>query len=243
MSDSTEFSAPIPGKELGIDTKSFRLDLSERKFQADTRPRTSDPMQTLFETKGYTMILKKGTKRITLLRFLLAKLAYGKEGEGLSLDEYLVLNEVFFSLLDSRDPLLLEKWKDSFENLIPVFRSISEFKVFPVLLSEDSQIELSKYLWNDPILPKPEAYYGLLGNRSLRDSFRVQFRSEWIPRKRVERYIGVGYKDKGTCRNPSFDGSPSWQRVATVFSNQERIAEEQAGATSPIPQDGVEGSG
>jgi hypothetical protein len=243
MSDSTESTSPNPGKKQGCESKSLRLVLRERKSQADTRPRTSDPVQTLFETKGYTMVLKKGTKRITLLRFLLAKLAYGKEGEGLSLDEYLVLNEVFFSLLDNPDPLMQEKWKDSFENLKPVFQAISEFKEFPVLLSEDSQIELGKHLWNDPILPKPSAYFGLLGNRELRNSFRVSFRSEWIPKKRVERYIGVGYKDKGTCRVPSLDGSPSWQRVATVVSNQEREAEELAGATSPIPPDGVEGSG
>lgn len=29
-----------------------------------------------------------------------------------------------------------------------------------------------------------------------------------------QRYIGVGYKDKGSCKDYSFDGSPSWQEVS-----------------------------
>lgn len=29
-------------------------------------------------------------------------------------------------------------------------------------------------------------------------------------------YIGVGYRDKGTAKNPAEDGSPSWQEVAMV---------------------------
>lgn len=31
-----------------------------------------------------------------------------------------------------------------------------------------------------------------------------------------ERYIGIGYRDKGTAKQPWIDGSPSWQEVASV---------------------------
>lgn len=30
-----------------------------------------------------------------------------------------------------------------------------------------------------------------------------------------QRFVGVGYRDHGTCANPSFDGSPAWQEVAS----------------------------
>jgi hypothetical protein len=30
----------------------------------------------------------------------------------------------------------------------------------------------------------------------------------------AERYIGIGYRDKGTAKNPAEDGSPSWQEIA-----------------------------
>jgi hypothetical protein len=85
---------------------------------------------------------------------------------------------------------------------------------------------------DDPILPKPEAFFGLMGNRDMRSSFRVQFKSSWIPPKKVERYIGVGYKDKGSRRFPELDGSPTWQRVATVLANREREQEEALSAYS-----------
>jgi hypothetical protein len=33
-----------------------------------------------------------------------------------------------------------------------------------------------------------------------------------LPPKRI---IGIGYRDKGTARDPAIDGSPSWQEVAS----------------------------
>lgn len=30
-----------------------------------------------------------------------------------------------------------------------------------------------------------------------------------------EKYIGKGYRDKGTAKNPAVDGSPSWQEIAS----------------------------
>lgn len=45
-----------------------------------------------------------------------------------------------------------------------------------------------------------------------------------LPPKRV---IGIGYRDKGTARDPAYDGSPSWQEVASsagqVLLAKERI--------------------
>lgn len=108
---------------------------------------------------------------------------------------------------------------------------------FPVVLDRVSREKIRSLLEGDPILPSPSAYFGLMGNRELRSSFRIRFVSSWIPPKRVERCIGVGYKDKGTRRCPEQDGSPSWQRVATVLCNQERMAEE---AETAYPANQVE---
>lgn len=215
-----------------------RLHLT-RQNQANARPCTSDPVQILYLTKGYTVKLKAGTKKVTLLRFLLAKMVYGREHEGLSLEEFLVIHEVFYQLLESEDPLLSRKWDQSFNKIGIILRAIADTVVFPLVL-EDTAREVTKdFLREDPILPKPEAYYGLMGNRDLRSSFKVHFQSSWIPPKKVERYIGVGYKDKGTRRCPELDGSPSWQRVATVLCNQERMVEE-AGQASSAHQGGEE---
>jgi hypothetical protein len=37
-----------------------------------------------------------------------------------------------------------------------------------------------------------------------------------------KRFVGVGYQDKGTCREVSFDSSPSWQVVASSRSVDEQ---------------------
>lgn len=40
-----------------------------------------------------------------------------------------------------------------------------------------------------------------------------------IPLKRLppKAYIGKGYTDKGTARDPAVDGNPSWQEIASSF--------------------------
>jgi len=215
------------GDVAGLDTSK-----ELRNNQAVPRPWTSDPKYQLYLTKGYTVRLKAGTKKVPLLRFLLAKMVYGREHEGLSVDEYLVFMELLFDLLDSKDPNIEKKWGKSLVGLTLLLPAMSELKEFPVVLDERSRKHLIGMFREDPILPNPEAFFGLLGNRDMRNSFRVQFNSSWIPPKRIERYIGVGYKDKGSRRFPEFDGSPSWQRVATVFANQEREQEEALTAYS-----------
>lgn len=209
--------------------------LHSQKSQADSRPWTYDPRHSLYLTKGYTVKLKAGTKKVTLLRFLLAKMVYGREGEGLSIEEYLVFHEVAFALLDNQDPNLYRKWGLSFVRISQLIPALAEIREFPVVLSDESRGHLREFLQDDPILPNPEAFFGLMGNRDLRNSFRVQFRSPWIPPKRVERYIGVGYKDKGTRRVPELDGSPRWQDVARVLANREREQEEAESAYAAPP--------
>jgi len=41
-----------------------------------------------------------------------------------------------------------------------------------------------------------------------------------------KRFIGIGYRDKGTARKPEEDGSPSWQEVASHVSYLERRIQE-----------------
>jgi hypothetical protein len=51
-----------------------------------------------------------------------------------------------------------------------------------------------------------------------------------------KRFIGVGYKDKGSRRDPAFDGTPSWQETAQYLSNLEREAEELDSSFSDPPE-------
>jgi len=71
-------------------------------------------------------------------------------------------------------------------------------------------------LYNSEILYSPRA----LGSEKFRDLKDLHLRIEVFPGLSSkdfpsQRFIGVGYRDKGNCRNEAQDGHPSWQECAT----------------------------
>jgi hypothetical protein len=173
--------------------------------------------------KGYTMKVKKGTNRTVLFRFLLAKLVHSNEG--LFIDEYLLLYHLFYELLDMTDPLFVKKYLLKLEKVKIIMIKLGKCRSFPLHLKDESKREICRYL--DDFLLSPREYYGLAGQRSIRDSFRLILNDTIVPQAPPpKRFIGVGYKDKGTCRDSAYDGSPGWQFYARYFSNLEREAEE-----------------
>lgn len=64
----------------------------------------------------------------------------------------------------------------------------------------------------------------LVLNSFLSKSYKPQgISTKLLPQKR---FIGIGYRDKGTARKPEIDGSPSWQEVASHVSFLETRIEE-----------------
>lgn len=194
--------------------------------EQSSRPSTFDPRNIESRIfRGYKMIFKKGTKQMTLLRFLLAKVVYGLDG--LSLEEYLGLYHLFYDLTESKskDLFFLSKYQPWLERVEVVLRKMAGTKIFPVIPQDETKKIIEKLL--EEHLPTPRAFYGLSGQRELRQSFRLVLNDTLMPRKVLpQRFIGVGYKDKGTRRDLALDGNPSWQTVATYLSNLEREAEE-----------------
>ena len=192
---------------------------------------TSDPINlTKRYLGGYTMKLKKGTSRIVLFRYLLSKMFWESE-TGLHLDEYLVLMELWLILVDLKDPGFQRKYKDELQRSLNLYSQLSRAKSFPLRI-ETKLSEIPEFRLVMPnLIMTPESFFGMKGNRNIRKSFVIQFEDSKLPlRIPSERYIGVGYKDKGTCRDPSIDASPSWQEVGSNNSNLDRISEENRSA-------------
>jgi len=102
---------------------------------------------------------------------------------------------------------------------------MSGITIFPVIFRAPT-VEKVRASFQD-IIPSPREYYGLSGQRDLRQSFRLVLNDTLVPKRCPPvRFIGVGYKDKGTRRDTAVDGSPGWKEIGTFFSNQEREAEE-----------------
>jgi len=167
-----------------------------------------------------------GTKRITLFRNLLAQLCYADYG--LSLEETLVLFDLMSGFPEqvSKDKQFAQKYS---EWLITVHGALSALPVlsFPLVLTEDKRKKLAEEL--KPLLPSSHAFYGWKGNPALVHSFKVIPNIDLGLKKRLppKRFLGVGYRDKGTAKDPAVDGSPSWKKVARVNAETDRVIQEQ----------------
>jgi len=169
--------------------------------------------------------IKRGLKRKTLFRFLLAKMMY--EESGIHLDEYLVLYSLYHDLQLIEDAGFREKYDDWFSRHFSFFLELGRATHFPVRLCQENITEhLLKQM--SPLLPSKQAYFGLKGQRNIRLGYEVQLNSSLPPvRVRPKAYIGVGYRDKGTRRDLAKNGSPSWQEVSSHNFELERRAEEE----------------
>jgi len=172
-------------------------------------------------------ILKKAKKK-NLFRFLLAKTFY--EEDGLHLDEFLVVWELYLNLQEllSKDPAFREKYETSLRSISIFMKALEDRVEFPLRMKvEDPRLqEILSTMF--PLLPSKDAYFGLKGQKSLRQGFSIVFNFEKTrPRKVQEgRRIGVGYRDHGT-KKPDHEGTPHWSEVASHFRELEIRSEEE----------------
>lgn len=234
MTEESSILPPRKTEQLDFDVQCF-VPRNSECFEQSTRPSNSDPRNLSARIKrGFTMKIKKGTNRMVLLKFLLAKMIYSKEG--ISLEEYLVIYHIFYEILDSTDPLFIKKYDGFIKKLTQLLKIMANLKEFPVIPSEGTVFMIQRILTEH--LPSPREYFGLAGQRDLRNSFRLVLSDTIVPRKDPpKRFIGVGYKDKGTCRDPAYDGTLPWTHYASYFCNLEREAEELDSSSPILPEE------
>lgn len=228
-SEPCQFKAPA---EVTISTCWEILTRGEGRSSSGPLPVNSDPrllsLEDLLRKGAYKLKIKKGIRKKDLFRFLLAKMLYERE-EGLHLDEFLVLWELYLQLLEvqSKDPSFREKYGAFFKNSFVFFRELGSQKEFPIRIEENGNLQYLERIASvlEPMLPSRSAYFGLKGQKSLKSGFSLVFESELLSRKIPEgRRIGVGYRDKGSRRDLALDGSPDWREVASSLQ-EKRIVE------------------
>jgi hypothetical protein len=228
-SEPCQFKAPV---EVAISTCWEILTKGVDRSSSGPLPVNSDPkllsLEDLLRKGAYKLKIKKGIRKKDLFRFLLAKMLYERE-EGLHLDEFLVLWELYLQLLEvqSKDPSFREKYGTFFRNSFIFFRELGSQKEFPIRIEEVGNLQYLERIASvlEPMLPTRSAYFGLKGQKNLKSGFSLVFESELLSRKIPEgRRIGVGYRDKGSRRDQAFDGSPDWREVASSLQ-EKRIVE------------------
>lgn len=225
----------IENLDLRANYPSFLGFAKEELLLAEPLSRSSDPGRNLEKQlkEGYKVKIKKGVKHVTLFRFLLAKLVYDDK-EGLHLDEYIVMLELYYSLVDRQDPTFQKKYGNWLTKIFPFISDIAGCQIFPARLKKASQTEELYKKFLEPFLPTQNSYFGLKGNRELRSSWTLILNSQLAPQGKFHKsVIGVGYRDKG-YRKESHDGNPDWRDVASHFTELfRRIAEGE------IPQEEI----
>jgi hypothetical protein len=69
----------------------------------------------------------------------------------------------------------------------------------------------SKFLYD------PRAFLGIEKQFQVKNFIRSKNR-RLAQNPKPKRFIGVGYRDKGTAAIPSYDNTPSWQEIASNFN-------------------------
>jgi len=168
----------------------------------------------------YVVHIRRSTKRITLQRFLISKIAYGKD---FSLIELAALfhNQLWLQTKCHTDIHFKEKFGKSLEELAKILKECNFSRGLQSSAIKSVRTKVlaleGDFLIPQRNLPNLEA--------QLRNSIYTKWRrpqgvenSKLPPKK----HIGRGYRDHGTAPKPEIDGSPSWQEVGSEFSNLER---------------------
>jgi len=170
------------------------------------------------------VVIRTGVKRISLQRGICSKIAYGMES---SLDELHVLfqNQLWFEQKCQTDRMFEESFGRDLETLSYILkqtnfsRGATEGAIGSLKLKLLDKLERFLY---------PKRNMGHIELLIRKSFYTRSYKEEGVETKSLppKRYIGIGYRDKGTAREPEKDASPKWQEVASYVSNLERQVNE-----------------
>jgi len=168
----------------------------------------------------YVVHIRRSTKRITLQRFLISKIAYGKDFSQIELAA-LFHNQLWLQTKCLTDVHFKEKFGKSLEELTKILKECNFSRGLQPRAIESVRTKVLALEWDflfpQRNLPNLEA--------QLRNSIYTKWRKPQgveLSKLPPKKHIGRGYRDHGTAPSPEIDGSPSWQEVGSEFSNLER---------------------
>lgn len=171
------------------------------------RPEASTPLNQIGEDRRRILWVRGSssmTKRVQYLRYLVNKIHYlGPLDQKESVVAFILLEQA----LSFRCPLFQRKY-------------CKLLRASKLVLSNDNSPMgplLRELEFLNPfsgLRMKPRAFYGKY--HSADPDFTVEVRTRRVRRPPPRRFVGVGYRDKGSRRNPATDATPSWQEVALI---------------------------
>lgn len=172
---------------------------------------------------GMRVTYARGLKRVTLQRFLISRCVC--QPDTVTFPELLALYDNHLWLEDkaASDPEFQKKFGSFLEKLSELLKGtrFQEHSYPKTLkgLSEKLEKVAEGHLIPERNLATVSIY--VKGKWHVTPTKESGIPTRELPPKKV---IGKGYRDKGTYRNTAYDGSPSWQELATYFA---RIHDEE----------------
>jgi hypothetical protein len=166
------------------------------------------------QLSGVRILYKRGIRRITLQRLICSRLC--QKGTKSTLDEILVLydNLLHLETLSLRDKGFRKRFGKNLESLSILLSNSRISENLTHTKMKNFIKTMRKVLTKDWFIPDRNIP---LVEYHLRLAFKITpTKLPGVPQRQLppKRWIGVGYRDKGTLRNQAKDGSPSWQEVA-----------------------------
>lgn len=167
----------------------------------------------LLPRSGVRVTYKKGMRRVTLQRVLVSLIVF--QAEKVTLTEILAFYDNLVWCLEKceKDPGFEKKFGNTLKAISTLVSKIqftsTNFNSNLQRLSRELKIFEEYYI---PARNIQGVYRQFKGHFHVLPSTEQGRLTSTIPDKP---YIGQGYKDKGTRRDPAWDGSPTWQEVAT----------------------------
>lgn len=156
----------------------------------------------------------RNVKRVSLQRYLTSKVVYEKEK--CTPQDILVLydNQLWLENKVLRDRDFQNKFGNSLEELSRILKEVNWNSGLTSKAISQMSIRIRDRLEGFII---PRRNYGDFKKRFSGLFSVIPAKQPGVPKKALppETYIGKGYGDKGTLKNPAQDGSPSWQEVAS----------------------------
>lgn len=177
---------------------------------------------------SFTLRKEKLTFYWTTYRYILAKSVY--RTNDLTQHDRAVLNLVVLEIYESSrtNPEWFLSRYEAFNRSLQMVEMINQEEVHGKIqkMSEQNydRFSVHHHTWNNPLSPR--AFLGLNADKQFLQKYNRLLREKnrnLLTRTYEQRYIGVGYLDKGSARNTALDGSPNWQEVAMSRNIDEKI--------------------
>jgi hypothetical protein len=160
----------------------------------------------------------RGIKKVSLSRFVVSKFAYQPnkiEGRDVLC---LYTNQLWLESQCQRDVKFEQKFGEDVRRLSKLL-STTDLSTRTGAIAFGNKVQTLI-----PSFMVPERNYSQWKSRFAGVYEYVKPKPLGVPNSQIppEPYIGIGYRDKGTAKDPAVDGSPSWQEVANAASVKEQ---------------------